>query len=285
MEKKAILPNIFTALSLSCGLFVIFKMSMVQPGAASYQIVFSSVCVLLFAAFLDLMDGAIARAMKAESEFGCIFDSMSDAVSFGVAPAALVLKTHSCQPGTLLSFALTTGAMIYAISGVLRLVRYTVNSHEIQGDQKKMALAKANFTGLPIPAAASITTSTTLLLVTDEFTTRFGITDDVRAIIAALVFVVIGFFMVSRWKFPSLKALHMRVSSFTVVALTAVVAVAILVGVWHHFPYVLAGIAWSYFILALLLSFVRLISGKKSSVLEDFEPEEEQEEGQQEGPK
>src|SRR5882762_4168659 len=108
MKRKAIVPNVFTAFSLSCGLFVIFKMNMLQPGTVSYQTILISVCILLLAAVLDFMDGAIARAMKAESEFGGVFDSMADAITFGVAPCALILKTLSVQPGTLLSFALTT---------------------------------------------------------------------------------------------------------------------------------------------------------------------------------
>ena len=276
MKRKAIVPNVFTAFSLSCGLFVIFKMNMLQPGTVSYQTILISVCILLLAAVLDFMDGAIARAMKAESEFGGVFDSMADAITFGVAPCALILKTLSVQPGTLLSFALTTGAMIFAISGVLRLVRYTVNSHQIQGDKEKIALNMANFTGLPIDAAAAIASSTLLLLMSEQFESYISLTDETRAIVATVVFFVLGFFMISRWKFPSLKAFHIRVSSFQVVFLTVVIAALILIGVIHHFPFVLAGISWSYFLLGIVLSIVRIISGKRLKVLEDFEPDDEE---------
>ena len=54
------LPNIITAFSLACGLFVIFKMAMLQPGAASYPVVQASVLLLLLAAAADVLDGAIA---------------------------------------------------------------------------------------------------------------------------------------------------------------------------------------------------------------------------------
>lgn len=278
MKRKAIVPNILTAFSLSCGLFVIFKMSMLQPGSATYHTVLISSAILMLAAFLDLLDGAIARAMKAESEFGSVFDSMADAVSFGVAPAALVLKTLSVQPGTMFSFFLTCGAMIYGISGVLRLVRYTVTSHQIQGDKEKMASAKANFVGLPIPAAAGITISTILLLVSEEFNSIFLISDTCRVVIMSVVFLMLGFFMVSRWKFPSLKSLHIRVGSFQVIFWTTVIAAVILVGAVHHFPFVFAGVAWAYFIVAIVLSIVRIISGKRLQALEDFEPDSEDEE-------
>lgn len=276
MKRKAIVPNVFTAFSLSCGLFVIFKMNMLQPGTVSYQTILISVGILLLAAVLDFMDGAIARAMKVESEFGGVFDSMADAISFGVAPSALILKTLSVQPGTLLSFALTTGAMIYAICGVLRLVRYTVNSHYIQGDKEKIALNMASFTGLPIDAAAVIASSTLLLLMSEQFNSYVTLTDETRTLIATAIFFVLGFFMISRWKFPSLKTLHIRVASFQVVFLTVVIAVLILIGVIHHFPFVLAGISWSYFLLGIVLSIVRIVSGKRLKALEDFDPEEDE---------
>jgi len=277
MKRKAILPNIITAFALSCGLFVIFKMSMLPQGAATQQNVLVAVCILILAAFLDLLDGAVARAIKAESEFGCIFDSIADAVSFGVAPAVLILKTLSVPPGTMLSFFVTMGAMIYAISGVLRLVRYAVTSHQIQGDTEKMALAKAHFTGLPIPAAASIAMSTTLFLMSDDLKSFYSISDEARAIIAGIVFFILGFFMVSRWKFPSLKSLHIRVGSFQVIFLTVFIAAIILIGVVHHFPAVFAGVSWTYFIVSLILSFVRIIAGKRIQALEDFEPDSEEE--------
>ena len=66
MKKKALLPNLFTAFSLACGLFVIFKANMVTPGGATYHQVLTGTIVLMFAAFCDVMDGALARAMKAE---------------------------------------------------------------------------------------------------------------------------------------------------------------------------------------------------------------------------
>src|SRR5438552_4257788 len=104
MKKKAILPNVFTAFSLACGLFVIFKANMVTPGSATYNQVLTGTLILMFAAFLDVLDGAVARAMKAESEFGGVFDAMADGISFGVAPTVLILKTLSVHPGTFLSF-------------------------------------------------------------------------------------------------------------------------------------------------------------------------------------
>src|SRR4029079_12520558 len=120
-------PNIITAFGLSCGLFVIFKMTMTPLGEATYAVLSATAGILLLAAFADLLDGAVARAMKAESEFGGLFDSMADAVNFGVAPSIIVLKSLSISPGIELSYLLTTAAMVYTVCGVLRLVRFSVN--------------------------------------------------------------------------------------------------------------------------------------------------------------
>jgi len=276
MKRSLILPNVITAFSLSCGLFVIFKMSLLPPGTANYQTVLTAVLILLLAAILDLLDGAIARAMKVESEFGGVFDSLADAVSFGVAPSVVILKTLSVEPKTMLSFFLTLGAMIYSISGVLRLVRYTVTSQKMEGTDEEKARAMASFTGLPIPAAACVALSTTLFLMSDEARSLYYFSSFERSVIAALVFFILGYFMISRWKFPSIKTLRIRVSSFSVVLLTAFAAAVILITAVNNFSVLLFGASWAYLIIAWLLSLARIISGRRLKALEDFEPESDE---------
>ncbi len=275
MKRTLILPNVVTAFSLSCGLFVIFKMSMIAPGKVTYHNVSVAVALLLLAAFLDLLDGALARAMKVESEFGGVFDSLSDAVSFGVAPAVVILKTLSVDTTSMLFFFLTLGGMIYSISGVLRLVRFTVTKHEVKGTDEEKASAKASFTGLPIPAACAVALSTTLFLMSDDAKLVHDFTDTQRTLIATMVFFILGYFMISRWKFPSLKTLRVRVGSFQVVLLTAFAAAVILITAVHNFAMLFFGISWGYLVIAWLLSLIRIISGRRLQALEDFEPEAE----------
>jgi len=81
--------------------------------------------------------------------------------------------------------------------------------------------------------------------------------------------------MVSRWKFPSLKSLHIRVASFQTVALTVIIALLVFYGLLHHFAVVFFAISWLYILVAGALSLARLIAGRKSKTLEDFEPEPE----------
>ncbi len=132
LKKIALLPSVITAFGLSCGLFVIFKMNMIGSGEADFQVLTSITGILLLAAFADLLDGAVARAIKAESYFGGIFDSLADAISFGVAPSVIILKSLSVSPGTQLSFSITTAALIFSICGVLRLVRFSVHAMKLK---------------------------------------------------------------------------------------------------------------------------------------------------------
>jgi CDP-diacylglycerol---serine O-phosphatidyltransferase len=273
MKKILLLPNIITAFGLSCGLFAIFKINMTGIGEANYHTLMVITGILLLAAFADLLDGAVARAMNAESEFGGFFDSLSDAITFGVLPSVIILKSLSISPGTELSFLLTAGAMVYSVCGVLRLVRFNILKQQARGDQEKTDANKQNFTGLPIPAAAAAAVSINLFLVSDEFQSIWKMSEKMHAGILFFVMIILGYFMISRWKFPSLKTLHIRVSSFQIVFLTVVSTVLIFYGIFHHFSVVFFIISWGYVIAAWILSLIRVISGKKSKTLEDFEPE------------
>lgn len=273
IKRIHLLPNIITAFALSCGLFAIFKMSMAEVGHVTYETVAAVSAILLLAALADFLDGAVARAIKAESDFGGIFDSMADAISFGVAPSVIVLKSLSATPGTAPSFFLTTAAMIFSVCGVLRLVRFNIETNQEKGDQELMNASKKNFTGLPIPGGAAAAVSANLFLMSEEFQSFFTMSNTMRVWILTGVLVLLGYFMVCRLKFPSMKTLRVRVASFRLVFLTVLLAVVFSYGLLHHFAVVFFSFAWAYVVIALILSTIRLISGRKSKTLEDFEPE------------
>ncbi len=276
MRQVYLIPNILTAFALSCGLFVIFKVNMVEPGASFYSVLNHSALLILVAAFADLLDGAVARAMRAESDFGFNFDSLADAISFGVAPSVLLLKTLSLEPGSGISFFAVVGCMLFSICGVLRLVRFNVKVSEAKGDQVASADQKKHFTGLPIPAAALAAISANLFFASPFFDQHFPMLLETKAIVLTFVMIVLGYFMVSRWKFPSSKALHFRVPSFQLVFLTVIVAIFVFYGILYFFPILLVVLTWGYLVLGWTLSLIRLIAGKKSKTLEDFEPENEE---------
>ena len=277
MKQFYLLPNIITAFGLSCGLFVVFKVNMTEPGTGTYDLLYSSALLLLLAAFADLLDGAIARVIHAESEFGLMFDSLADAVSFGVAPSVLFLKSLSLEPATGLSFFAVVGAMLYTISGVLRLVRFNVRAHALKEGKGSLETHKKNFTGLPIPAAAAGVISLNLFLHSVFGQNWVPISYHLRAIILTCFMILLSYLMISKWKFPSLKTLHFRVPSFQLIFCTVLIAIFILYGILYYLPLVLLVCSMSYILLGCTLTVIRLIAGKKSKTLVDFEIDDEKE--------
>ena len=281
MEKKngkkiAFLPNVVTAFGLSCGLFVIFKMNMSGVGEVNSQVLTAVSGILLLAAFADLIDGALARAMKAESDFGGIFDSLADAISFGVSPSVIILKSLSIQPGTKLSFLITASAILFSLCGVLRLARFNVSALAAKQDLNLARDQSQHFTGLPIPAAAAAAVSLNLFLFSEDVHSLFSFSVLTRTWILSLALMLLGYCMISRWKFPNVKTLEMRVASFRVVFLTVFAAVLIFYGILYHFALVFMVLSWSYVVIAWTLAMIRLLAGRKSKTLEEFEPDSDE---------
>lgn len=137
MKKRQVVPSLITVGNLFCGFLAITYAMEGRLVPAGWLIV--------TAAFLDAMDGKIARAMRTPSHFGVEFDSLADVCSFGLAPAmviyAFLSRTFNTDDlwGVGLSF-------LFLLCGSLRLARFNTQQ---KGFEKK------NFTGLPIPAASS----------------------------------------------------------------------------------------------------------------------------------
>jgi CDP-diacylglycerol--serine O-phosphatidyltransferase len=268
-------PNLITAFGLACGLFVIFKINMVEPGSGDYEVVQTSSLLLLVAALADFVDGALARAIRAESEFGFVFDSMADAITFGVAPSVLMLKTLSLQQGTFFSFFSTIGAMLFSLCGVLRLVRFNVKATEMKESEEVRSSQRKYFTGLPIPASAIAAVSANLFSLSPWIQPFFEITHSCRAVGLTSLMIILGYLMICRLKFPSLKMLHFKIPSFHLAFLMVVTAIFLLYGMLYFFSLILLLVAWLYIVTSLVLSLIRRIMGKKSKALEEFEPEPE----------
>lgn len=268
LKKINLLPNVLTALGLTCGLYVIFKLNMTEVGEATETLLMATSALLILAGLFDILDGAVARAMGATSDFGGIFDSIADAVSFGVAPSVIVLKSMSVEAGTFESFLITISALVYSVCGIMRLVRFSVGIPREEELQKPM---DANFTGLPIPAAGASIVSLNLFLISADIRQFVEVSESLRILILSFSMLFAGYLMVSRWKFPSMKRLHFRVRSFQVVFIIVLMSVMLFYGILHHFATVFFMLSWTYLTLGLTLSIIRLISGRKSKTLEDFE--------------
>lgn len=136
-----VLPNLLTIMNMFFGFYAVIHSIMGEYVMAAYAIV--------GAAVFDLLDGRVARMTRSTSEFGAELDSLSDLVSFCIAPGVL-LYLWSLQPfgrvGWLASF-------FFVACGALRLARFNV---------QKSVISKAYFQGLPTPMAAGIVASSVL---------------------------------------------------------------------------------------------------------------------------
>jgi CDP-diacylglycerol--serine O-phosphatidyltransferase len=130
---RVAVPSFFTLMNLLCGFLALTQ---VLEGAFVL-----SCWLIVLAGFFDLMDGMLARLTDADSPFGVQLDSLSDVVSFGVAPSFLVYGYALNTFGPLGMIA----AALPALCGSVRLARYNVNSENNE---------KEGFEGLPIPGQA-----------------------------------------------------------------------------------------------------------------------------------
>ncbi|MCD6288480.1 MAG: CDP-diacylglycerol--serine O-phosphatidyltransferase, partial [Candidatus Hydrogenedentes bacterium] len=141
MKRRVdLLPNLLSLGNMYCGLAAIFAAGAGEIDRAAWFVV--------LAIFFDAFDGKIARLTGTASEFGKELDSLSDLVSFGIAPALLIyegiMKGHP-RAGALI-------AAVYATTSALRLARFNVGR----------ASRGKDFIGLPAPAAGGVVASYTL---------------------------------------------------------------------------------------------------------------------------
>jgi CDP-diacylglycerol--serine O-phosphatidyltransferase len=181
-----LLPNLFTTGAMFAGFYAIIA------GIGAH---YTDAAIAVFvAAVLDAMDGRVARMTGTQSEFGVQYDSLSDLISFGLAPA-LVLYTWSLSSlreyGSLWGKIGWSAAFIYAACAALRLARF--NTQVGVAD-------KRYFQGLASPAAAGLCMS---FVWTVEKTDLTGI--DVQ-FAAPVIAVVAGLLMVSRVRYFCFKA-------------------------------------------------------------------------------
>ncbi len=177
-----LLPNLFTTAALFAGFYAII---------AAMHGNFDSAAVAIFIAMIfDGMDGRVARLTNTSSAFGEQYDSLSDMVSFGLAPA-LVMFSWSLHDLGKLGWA---AAFIYAACAALRLARFNTQIGVVD---------KKHFVGLASPAAAAIIAS----IVWTWHNSEMG---QLAAIPAALITALAGLLMVSNFRYSSFKNIDFR---------------------------------------------------------------------------
>lgn len=138
-----LLPNAFTTAALFCGFYAIVM--------AMDQRFYQAALAIFVAMVLDSLDGRVARMTNTQSEFGAQYDSLSDMISFGAAPA-LVVYEWSLRGMDKLGWL---AAFVYCAGAALRLARFNTNISIVD---------KRYFQGLPSPAAAALVAGFVLLM-------------------------------------------------------------------------------------------------------------------------
>ncbi len=190
-----LLPNLLTTAALFAGFYAIVQ-------AMNSKFEFAAVAIFI-AMVLDGLDGRVARLTRTQSEFGAEYDSLSDMVSFGVAPSLLMYEWAFKDLGKLGWFA----AFIYCAGTALRLARFNANIETVD---------KRFFQGLPSPAAAAVIAGFVWVMLDNQFSGQ-----EARWY-AVILTVFAGLSMVSNVRFYSFKDFNMRKSvPFIVIILVA----------------------------------------------------------------
>src|SRR5438105_13299936 len=197
--KIYFLPNLLTAGNLFCGFVALTKIVEADVDKGNfYQQITLALGFILLACIFDLFDGRVARMGGVDSPFGREFDSLADLISFGAAPAFLV---HRIVLRDVFGGHPEWGwfvASIYLICGAFRLARFNCLAMLPAGSGSK------DFLGFPIPSAAALVSSLTLLIIQlNEKDKNLGH----WKYLIAVVLLFLSAMMVSTVKYPSFKSL------------------------------------------------------------------------------
>lgn len=191
-----LLPNLFTTGALFAGFYAI-----VAGMRGDFE---HSAVAIFIAMIMDGLDGRIARLTKTQSAFGAQYDSLSDMVSFGLAPALVSYNWALSGLGKTGWLA----AFIYAATAALRLARFNIQSDTTD---------KRYFVGLPSPAAAAVVAGMVWMGSEFEFSGK-----RISFLVAVLV-VCIGVLMVSRLRYYSFKEIDKEHVPFVTVLILVLI--------------------------------------------------------------
>lgn len=193
-----LLPNLFTTGALFAGFYAIVQ-------AMNERFEYAAVAIFI-AMILDGLDGRVARMTHTQSAFGAEYDSLSDMVSFGVAPALVIYEFALQDMGKLGWIA----AFVYCAGAALRLARFNT--------QLGVVTDKRFFQGLPSPSAAALIAGFVWAMV------EYGVAGDTVKWLAAVLALFGGLTMVSNFRYYSGKEINLRKSVPFFVILLVVLA-------------------------------------------------------------
>lgn len=223
------IPNILTVLALCAGMSAI-RFALLER----WEVAVAAICV---AAVFDGLDGRIARLLKGTSKFGAELDSLSDFISFGVAPALIVFLWVTQDLKGLGWIA----SLAYSTSAALRLARFNT----MLEDENQPVWKKRFFIGMPSPAAAGVA----LLPLGMSFMLEQDFLRSPHFMTVWLFFV--GFLMISRIPTYSFKVARIKHEY----VLPTLVLVGLLAAVMVSFPWFVLSVLCLLYLLSLPFSF------------------------------
>ena len=208
VKSITILPSLITILNGVCGFAaIVFAGKGAKLGLGQFSYFAMSGYMILLAMIADMLDGRLARMHQSTSSFGGQLDSLCDIISFGVAPAFLMLKVLEHKLAglaglnpvveTLLERFIWVAAAGYISCAAIRLARFNVENEEDES-------AHMSFVGLPSPAAAGVIVS--LIILHQETLPSLNV------IIYVLPFMALGVavLMVSRIRYPHILNQYLK---------------------------------------------------------------------------
>lgn len=209
-----LLPNSLTAGNLFFGFLAIMRC--IEANYATDPTIINdhftqAVWFIFFSVVCDAFDGRVARMGGRESLFGIEFDSIADVISFGVAPAMmmifLILKPTEQYDGVLPVSQLI--GFIYLLCAAVRLARFNVLTHPMLTPSERLKGTK-DFIGLPVPAAAAMVASLVLVYTSFE---EFGYEMHGFELLMPPLMLAVAFLMVSNIPYPSFKEIDWQTST------------------------------------------------------------------------
>jgi CDP-diacylglycerol--serine O-phosphatidyltransferase len=243
----ALIPNLLTTLALSSGLASIhfsIRAAVLHAGDPTLDVSKyweRALGAIILSAIFDALDGRAARLLRVTSKFGAVLDSLSDFVSFGVAPAIILhqfvltelINAPGSDPQARLFRAMGLApVIIFPLCSAMRLARFTAAA-----SAPKSGPPSNYFVGMPTPAAAGAVLVPALIIVSDTLDFQF------QAWAAALYTLLIAFLMISRIPMFALKTLKVsRVWVAPILVLVGLVVVLAISDMWMT----MAGISLVY---------------------------------------
>ena len=234
-----LLPNLFTTASLFAGFYAI-----VQPMNGYYD---HAAIAIMVALIMDGLDGRVARLTNTQSPFGSEYDSLSDMVSFGVAPA-LVIYVWALQPLGRLGWV---AAFIYCACAAIRLARFNVNSSAEPSWRDNF------FEGIPSPAGGVL-----VLIPLIYSLSEIQIFEPNYQIVVPTLFIIVSILLISKIPTYSLKRIAVPRKT-TIFLLFSIILFFGLLFVYTFNTIVIAGLIYLFMIPVSAFHYYSISKNKK----------------------